>query len=558
MIVLPECCGRIAVVLSAWLALAACVGPAALAGEAPLAATKDGPAAPVDRQTQPQPAAPQTGPWVNVTNNVGGDAWGYAGVCTIACRSGADEVIAGVSERGLWASTDGGQTWAPMGAEAKVKITHRPYAIVFDPRDANTFWESGNYGMGVFKTTDGGKTFERLGATVANVDGLSVDFSDPDRKTIVIGFHEKIRFVMKSADGGKTWRQIGTNLPQKTNHSTNPLVLDAKTYLVNTAGWVEDHAFGIYRTEDAGQTWTRVSDRGTAGQPLLASDGTIYWGQIWDRGLLKSTDGGKTWTAVAGPVKRTPIEVPGGKLVAAAGARLYFSADGAATWKPIGPPAPFAPQAWAYNEKRNCFFVSRSTEKKSDSAIARLDLTQSLGAALPRMLVVWDGDTAAGGKGWAQPKATTSIQVQAAEVHAGNGALQMHAEAKGWAGGGWNWLGWWPKDGGTDLTGFRNLSLWMKVAGAKPQGGGIKVAMACSAGDKTSAEADVVKACPEIFDGKWHEVVIPLEWMLAGKPEFNPKKAWQLNVSVVGAEIKLDAYIDDICFDDRPAASAAK
>jgi len=514
--------------------------------------------APKEKSPAPQPARPETGAWVNATNNVGGDTWGYAGVCTIACKPGADEVIAGVSERGLWSSTDGGRTWTPLG-DAKVKITNRPYVIIFDPKDANTFWETGNYGPGLFKTTDGGKTFERLGATIANCDGLSVDFSDPDRKTLVLGFHEKIRFVMRSADGGRIWRQIGTNLPEKTNHSTNPLVLDSKTFLINTAGWVEGHSLGIYRTEDAGQTWTKVSELGTAGQPLLASDGAVYWGQLWDRGLLKSTDKGKTWTAVAGPVKRTPIEVGGGKLVGVAASQLHFSADGAKTWKPIGAPAPFAPNAAAYSDKRNCFYVARSTEKKTDSAIARLDLPQSLDAVMPKKLVVWDGEALAGGAGWAEPKATTTLKVQAAEVHAGKGALELHAEAKGWAGSGWNWLGWWPKDGGTDISGFKNLAFWMKVAGDKPPGGAVRAALECSGRNaKPTAEVDVAKYCPDVFDGKWHEVVIPLQDLYAGKTDFDATKAWQLNLFVAGAEIKVSVFVDDIGFDDRPVAPAAK
>jgi len=525
------CCVWVAALALAWAG-------AALGGESPASSPKESPPA-------PEPARPPAAEWVNVTNNVGGDAWGYAGVCTVACKPGADEVIAGVSERGLWSSTDGGQTWAPLGGDAKVKIAHRPYAIVFDPQNPDTFWESGNYGMGLFKTTDGGKTFERLGATIANVDGLSIDFGDPARQTIVIGFHEKARSVMRSADGGKTWRAIGSSLPEKSNHSSNPFVVDAKTYLVNTAGWLEGHSVGVYRTEDAGQKWTQVSDFGTAGQPLAASDGCLYWAQIWDRGLLKSADQGKTWTALPGPVKRTPIEAPGGKLVAAASSQVHLSADGGQTWRPVGPPAPFAPSVVAYSEKRHCLYVARSSEKKSDNAIARLDL------AKPRSEVLWDGDTLAKGGGWAEPKAASTIKLQTGEAHGGKGAVQLHAEGKTWAGGGWNWLAWWPKDGGTDLTGFKSFVLWMKVVGAKPQGGGLKIALECSGeGAKPSAEADVLKHCSEIFDGKWRQIVIPIAEFCAGKPEFNPKKAWQFNVTASGADVKLDVYLDDIRLED--------
>jgi photosystem II stability/assembly factor-like uncharacterized protein len=336
-----------------------------------------------DAGAEALPTAPAGDPkWVNVTGNVGGEKWGYAGVCTIACVPGADRVIAGVSERGLWASTDGGATWTPLGADDEVKITNRPSRIIFDPKDANTFWTSGCYGPGVFRTDDGGKTFQRLG-NVTHVDGLAIDFADPKRQTLLVGLHEQIRSLMKSTDGGKTWQNIGMNLPEKTNHSTEPILLDARTYLINTAGWLREHSFGIYRTEDGGTAWTKVSDLGAADRPLVASDGAIYWVYLWGGGVIKSTDRGKTWRKLSGPIKRVPIELPGGLLLAATGKQLYASADGGETWRPCGPPTTFDAAAAAYNAKRNCLFISRSSDKKIPDAIARLDLPQAPGAFFP-------------------------------------------------------------------------------------------------------------------------------------------------------------------------------
>jgi photosystem II stability/assembly factor-like uncharacterized protein len=329
------------------------------------------------------PAAP-TGElrWINVTGNVGGERWGYAGVCTIACVPGADRVIAGLSERGLWASTDGGTNWTALGADDRAKITNRPSRILFDPRDPKTFWTSGCYGPGVFRTDDGGKTFQRLG-NVNHVDGLAIDFADPRRQTMVIGLHEQIRSLMKSTDGGKTWGNIGRNLPEKTNHSAEPVLLDARTYLTNTAGWLREHSFGIWRTEDGGATWTKVSDLGAAGKPLVASDGAIYWVYLWGGGVIKSTDRGKTWRKLTGPVQQVPIELPGGRLLAATGKQIYASSDGGDTWKPCGPPTPFAAASVAYDGPRNCLFISRMSDKKIPDAIARLDLPKAPATIFP-------------------------------------------------------------------------------------------------------------------------------------------------------------------------------
>src|SRR5687767_15199088 len=129
--------------------------------------------------SQEKPAA---GGWKNVTAGVGGETWGYAGVTLLAAVPDRDEIIAGVSEQGLWSSADGGATWKKLAAQDRDQIRHRPHQIVFDPKNSRTFWVSGCYGPGIFRTTDGGASFRRLGS-VNHVDGVAVDFSDPARRT---------------------------------------------------------------------------------------------------------------------------------------------------------------------------------------------------------------------------------------------------------------------------------------------------------------------------------------------------------------------------------------
>src|SRR5690348_5272282 len=75
--------------------------------------------------------------WVDVTNNVGGEKWGGYGVHYMAAVPGSNVVIAGVSERGLWATADEGATWKKLGGD---EIRNRPDRIVFDPKDSSVFW----------------------------------------------------------------------------------------------------------------------------------------------------------------------------------------------------------------------------------------------------------------------------------------------------------------------------------------------------------------------------------------------------------------------------------
>ena len=315
-------------------------------------------------------AADTPGEWVNVTNNVGGEKWGAYGVTYMKAVPNSDLVIAGVSECGLWASADSGATWKKLGGN---EIKNRPGCIVFDPKNPSTFWVSGCYGDAPFRTDDAGKTFKRLGK-LGHADGLAVDFSDPQRQTLLLGLHEQSQSVQLSKDGGNTWTKIGANLPADSNHSSDPVIIDAKTFLVNTAGWKPKASLGIYRTEDAGQTWTKVSTFGPSGVPLVASDGAIYWQRIWGGGLLKSTDKGKEWTAVSHAIKNNPIELPNKRLAGLADAQILVSSDAGANWTKVGPPIPFKPNGITYSDKGKCFYAWRLSDasKMEKQSIVRL------------------------------------------------------------------------------------------------------------------------------------------------------------------------------------------
>jgi photosystem II stability/assembly factor-like uncharacterized protein len=328
--------------------------------------------------TAPPPSAPG---WINVTGKLGGDKWGVGGVTTMAAVPQSDMVIAGVSEAGLWESSDGGKTWQMLGAKDQTPVANHPYQIIFDPKNPAVFWESGNTGPGVFRTNDAGVSFHRLG-NIENVDGIGIDFTDDQRKTIVVGIHDQPRSTQRSIDGGKTWMLVGDKLPPKTNISNNVIVFDAKTFVVNAAGWKRDGtqvgaqllAYGIYRTQDAGMSFAKVSDAGPSGPALVASNGAIYWQTLWNNGLVKSADQGKTWQPLPGAVKVNPIELPDGKLVAVIDSQLNISADGGQTWKQFGEPIPFAPSGLTYCAKTRSLYAWRSTDEKEESAVVRWDV----------------------------------------------------------------------------------------------------------------------------------------------------------------------------------------
>ena len=99
----------------------------------------------------PSPAAnrprlsPSQGNWVNVTSNLAGMASECGNMTYVSAKPNEDLVIAGVAQRGLWGSTDGGMSWHQLGAGGgSATITNRPGSIIYDPVRSDVFWESGD------------------------------------------------------------------------------------------------------------------------------------------------------------------------------------------------------------------------------------------------------------------------------------------------------------------------------------------------------------------------------------------------------------------------------
>jgi photosystem II stability/assembly factor-like uncharacterized protein len=313
--------------------------------------------------------------WVNVTGNLAYQASECGNLSIVSAKPGSDMVIAGIALRGLWVNR-GGATWTPLGTGAGSDIiTNRPTWITYDPANPAVFWQSGSYnGGGVYKTTDGGTTFRRLGSVVHN-DYVSVDLSDPNRQILLAGAHEAPQEVYKSTDGGQSWKNVGTNLPANTKFSSNPLVINATTYLVNASGWGAG-ATGIFRTTDGGGYWQMVSAAGPSGGPLVSTQGMIYWADGGN--LLKSTDSGATWVQLVGAKLNgiTPVELPDGRLASAAGDRLVLSSDGGLSWTPTGAPLPYQPGGLTYSASQAAFFIWRvpdCNDVVAADAVMRLD-----------------------------------------------------------------------------------------------------------------------------------------------------------------------------------------
>ena len=236
--------------------------------------------------------------------------------------TGSDSVRSNVSTgRGMYKSTDGGQTWKFIGLYNAGQIG----AVRIHPTNPDIVWVSAvgdifkaNDERGVFKTTDGGQTWRKVLFVSDTVGAMDVELqpgnpnvvyawmSRLERKpwTIISGSREGGFY--KSTDGGDHFSKITTGLPTELIGKANLAVTAANPNRIYALVEAKPGG-GFYRSEDAGQTWALINSQGSLIQrpfyyTTLGADPSnadvVYAGA---EGFFKSTDGGKTFTPFRTP-----------------------------------------------------------------------------------------------------------------------------------------------------------------------------------------------------------------------------------------------------------------
>jgi hypothetical protein len=172
-----------------------------------------------------------------------------------------------------------------------------------------------------------------------------------------------------------------------------------------------------------------------------------------------------------------------------------------------------------------------------------------------KRIVAWDGEQASKGAGWTNPT-TATIKPQTVDAHSGYASLEFKFKGgKEWLGAGWNWLSFKTGIIGTDASKMKNLTFWIK---SKGKTGPLQVNLLCNGEvldtpEEHTEKVQVLKYCPQLLDGQWHEVVIPLAALKPAKG-FNPSIISEIHFGFM-AEEGTDGsfFIDDIAFDDRVA-----
>ena len=243
----------------------------------------------------------------------------WVGTGSAAIRS---NVIIG---RGVYKSTDAGTKWEFMGLKDSGQIG----GIKVHPFNTNTVWLAAlgspfgpNDERGIFKTTDGGKTWKKT-LFVNNETGgrdIEVDWENPDilyaamyrgfRKgwDIISGGPASEGGIYKSTDGGETWKKISAGLPAKLIGKIDIDIARSNPQGRSTR-WSKRPA-----TKAASTARTTPANRGRSSTAASAcARGPFYFhyvnvnpkneNEVWvnELGLQKSTDGGKTFTSVETP-----------------------------------------------------------------------------------------------------------------------------------------------------------------------------------------------------------------------------------------------------------------
>ncbi len=233
----------------------------------------------------------------------------------------------GAAGGGVWKSSDGGAKWKPVFDKEPVGAIG---AVAIDPTNDRTVWvgtgESNprndvSYGDGVYKTTDGGKTWTNVGLRDTRyISRILIDPSDPQH--VIVGAlgdvfaNSSARGVYVTYDGGKTWSKTLAVGPQS---GVSDLAMSPKAPNVIYAGIWEfqrrpwtfhsgGRKDGLYRSTDGGKTWTRLTGgglpsgiTGRIGLAVAPSDPNRIYALIESKhGILwRSDDGGTTWTLVS-------------------------------------------------------------------------------------------------------------------------------------------------------------------------------------------------------------------------------------------------------------------
>lgn len=177
---------------------------------------------------------------------------------------------------GVYKSTDAGKTFEYAGLRETQSIGR----IVVHPANPDVVYVAAvgrlwgpNKERGVYKTTDGGKTWTNVKFVSENTGAIDIAMDPENPNTLYAGFYQRRRQpfgyngggpeggLYKTTDGGATWKKLLTNLPAKGDYGRFGVTVYRRDPRIVMALVEHVDEFGVYRSEDKGETWTKLSNQ---------------------------------------------------------------------------------------------------------------------------------------------------------------------------------------------------------------------------------------------------------------------------------------------------------
>jgi photosystem II stability/assembly factor-like uncharacterized protein len=222
---------------------------------------------------------------------------------------------------GVYKSTDGGKTWVNVG----LKDSRQIGAVIVNPHNSDIVFVAAlghafgpNAERGLFRTLDGGKTWEKVLAKDDQTGAIDVVFDPHNPNVLFAALYQVVRTpwsmtsggpgsgLYKSVDGGTTWTQLkGDGLPEGILGRIGVSVSGADSNRVYAL--IEAEKGGLYVSEDGGAKWKLVNSdqrfrqRAWYFTHIFADPKNVETVYILNTGMFRSTDGGKTFTLLPAP-----------------------------------------------------------------------------------------------------------------------------------------------------------------------------------------------------------------------------------------------------------------
>ena len=234
----------------------------------------------------------------------------------------------GATGGGVWRTKDGGRTWENIsdgyfgGSIGAVEVAQSDHNVIYVGGGEQTVRGNVSSGYGVWKTEDAGKTWKSLGLDKSrHISRMRIHPQDHNIVyAAVMGNLYKPteeRGVYKSTDGGETWKKVlyandMAGAVDLTFDPNNPRILYASTwriertpYSLNSGG----EGSALWKSTDSGETWTEISNNkgfatdtlGIIGVAVSPKNSNRVWAMVENKekgGLYRSEDAGKTWSLI--------------------------------------------------------------------------------------------------------------------------------------------------------------------------------------------------------------------------------------------------------------------